>query len=285
MEKYRRLRQILIEEKILLPQELYPAPLASKEQIILAHDETYFEQIENGTIDPKIMREIGFPWSERIILRSRASVGGFLAACQEALKTGLSGNLSGGTHHAHRDRGEGFCVFNDFAVACLYLKQEKKAKNILILDLDVHQGNGNSSILKGTDGITICSIHGKNNYPFRKVASDIDVELEDDCGDEEYLKQLDILLQKIKSSQFDLIMYQAGVDPLATDKFGKLALTHHGLAERDQKVFHFALKMKCPIVLAMGGGYADPIEDSLKAHTQTYKIAKSLENSFASLLA
>lgn len=274
MEKYRLLRIALLENKILSPEELYPAPLAKKEQILLAHAETYYEQIETGSVPAFIMKRIGFPWSERVILRSRASVGGFMAACTTAIDEGFSANLSGGTHHAHHDRGEGFCVFNDFAIASLYLLSVQKVKKILIIDLDVHQGNGNSSILGNHKDVFVFSMHGKNNYPFEKIPSHLDVELPDNCEDEQYLSELEKHLSSLSNKPFDFIMYQAGVDPLKGDRFGKLSLSFEGLKSRDQMVFDFAKKLNIPMAMALGGGYAEPIENTIRAHLNTYRIAK-----------
>jgi len=284
MEKYRDLRLKLLEKHILSADELFPAPLATREQILSVHSEHYYDSIENGSIDPKAMKEIGFPWSERIILRSRASVGGFIAACLNALDTGISGNLSGGTHHAHRDKGEGFCVFNDFAIASTWLISQKRMTTALILDLDVHQGNGNSSILNQSKDIFVCSMHGKNNYPFRKVPSHLDVELPDHCSDEIYHQFLDQTLNKLSQMKFDLILYQAGVDPLKTDRFGKLDLTLEGLRLRDQKVFNYAFETKTPIAIALGGGYSEPIEETITAHCNTYREAKIHAKNLMNLL-
>jgi len=284
MEKYRNLRLKLLEQNIISTEELFPAPLASREQILLVHSEQYYDSIENGSIEAKAMKEIGFPWSERIILRSRASVGGFIAACSEALNHGVSGNLSGGTHHAHRDKGEGFCVFNDFAIASTWLIHQRKIKSALILDLDVHQGNGNSSILNQSKDIFICSMHGKNNYPFRKISGHLDVDLPDHCNDEIYHHSLDETLNKVAKMKFDLILYQAGVDPLKNDRFGKLDLSLEGLRLRDRKVFNFAYESRTPIAIALGGGYSDPIEDTITAHCNTYREAKLLHKKLMNLL-
>jgi acetoin utilization deacetylase AcuC-like enzyme len=194
-----------------------------------------------------------------------------VAATESALKHGFSALLAGGTHHAHADRGEGYCVFNDFAVAALRLIELKKVKKILIIDLDVHQGNGNSSILGKRDDIFILSIHGEKNYPFRKIPSHLDVALPEKTNDEDYIKALNKALSMVHFD-YDMIFYQAGVDNLKEDTLGTFELTHEGLKERDKIVFDYG-KNK-PIAMAIGGGYASPIDLTVEAHANTFKIAK-----------
>lgn len=270
MEKYRLLHEALLRENILAKNQLFPAPLATISDLLYAHDQRYVEALFNHTLPPKELRPIGLDWSEDLLMRSRASVGGFITAAQSALESGFSGLLAGGTHHAHRDRGEGYCVFNDFAVAGLKMIAEKKVSKILIVDLDVHQGNGNSSILGDRDDIFIFSMHGEKNYPFKKVPSHLDVALPEGCDDQTYLAALSKALNKI-DFQFDILFYQAGVDNLKEDTLGTFNLSFEGLIKRDTMVFEFA-KNK-PIAMAIGGGYAKPIELTIQAHVNTFKTA------------
>jgi acetoin utilization deacetylase AcuC-like enzyme len=274
MSKYQLLRSYLVEQKILLNTELFASPVASEDLLAMAHDRAYIESVRDGTISHDIIKRIGFPWSEALYLRSCVTVGGAVAAAESALKNGISGNLAGGTHHSHRDRGEGYCVFNDIAVAARYFHKNQLASRIAIIDLDVHQGNGNSSILKGDSDIFIFSMHGEKNYPFKKIASHLDIGLPDGVDDEEYLRHLAIGLEKVEEFAPDFIFYQMGVDPLKEDKLGKMSLTHQGLIRRDELVFNYSKRENIPISLALGGGYAEPIELSVEAYANTYRVAK-----------
>ena len=276
MHKYQLLKEELIRNNILTASQIHAAPLIEVEDLYLAHDRDYVDHIINGTLDPKEQRKIGFPWSPTMPLRSRASVGGFMAASSYALEHGFAGNLSGGTHHAHRASGGGFCVFNDFAVATHVLKQRFKVTQLAIVDLDVHQGDGNSSMLQGTPGVFIFSMHGEKNYPFKKVNSDLDIALPNQCQDDEYLSKLSEALPKVFQTNPQIILYQAGVDPLFSDKLGHLALSFEGLKHRDRLVFEMCHEKGVPVAIAMGGGYAEPIEDSIRAHLNTYIVAKEL---------
>lgn len=277
MQKYGLVRKSLLERRIVEADELYPAPLCSKEDILRVHTEDYYLAIQNGTLDPKEQRLIGFPWSPIMIKRSRASVGGYLAAVNTSLKDGIAGNLSGGTHHSFPDRGEGFCVFNDFAIASKKLIDERGFKNILILDLDVHQGNGNAFILTPIKETYVVSFHGMNNYPFRKERSDLDIELPDGATDDIFLSQLKVTLKELQIMRpWDIILYQAGVDGLKEDKLGKLSLSHQGMHERDRLVFQFARDNGTPLAVALGGGYSDPITSTVEAHLNTYRAIKEI---------
>jgi acetoin utilization deacetylase AcuC-like enzyme len=271
MEKYRLLRETLLKHEILSPQQLIPAPLAPLSDLLLAHDHDYATHFIAGTLPEKELRPIGLTWSEQLVKRSLAAVGGFIEASESALAKGFSSLLAGGTHHAHANRGEGFCVFNDFAVAALRLLKLQKVKKILIIDLDVHQGNGNSSILGQREDIFILSLHGERNYPFRKVKSHLDVALPEGTSDQEYLSALQSALALI-SNDFDLIFYQAGVDNLKEDTLGTFNLSFEGLMLRDKMVFEFA--QKTPLAMAIGGGYAKPIEHTIQAHMNTFKVAR-----------
>jgi acetoin utilization deacetylase AcuC-like enzyme len=276
MQKYRMLRDRLIETGTLSVDEIHQAPFATRNQICLAHDEKYVESILDGTIDARGLRRIGFPWTHGLVQRSLASVGGCLAAAHAALNNGIAGNLSGGTHHAHRDSGEGFCVFNDIAVSFLALREEGLISRAAIIDLDVHQGDGNSSILGDRDDIFIFSMHGERNYPFKKVPSSLDIGLPDGTGDAEFLEALDEALPRVFAFHPDLVFYQAGVDPLKEDTLGKLSLSREGLRERDRRVLMACRNRGIPVSISMGGGYANPIELTVEAHVGTYKVAKEL---------
>ncbi len=276
IQKYEMIRDRLLAEKILNTEQIRESPLASKDELMLAHDLEYILGIECGVLPRESFVRIGFPWSEALWLRSCATVGGLLAATQEALKTGVSGNLAGGTHHAHRDRGEGYCVFNDIAVCARYLKKHGLAKRIAIIDLDVHQGNGNSSILGQDEGVFIFSIHGEKNYPFKKIPSHLDIALPDQADDLLFHSALDQGMPHVEAFNPDFIFYQMGVDGLKEDKLGRMALTHQGLMERDRKVFNFAFRNQIPVVLSLGGGYADPIESSVEAYVNTYRTLKEI---------
>ncbi len=274
MTKYRLLRDYLLEQGILAASELHESPLADEQTLALAHDPNYISAMRTGEIDIQIIKRIGFPWSYGLYERSCATVGGALQAALAASEDGIAGNLAGGTHHAHFDRGEGYCVFNDIAVATRYLHKHQKAQRIAIIDLDVHQGNGNSSILRQDPGVFIFSIHGEKNYPFKKVSSHLDVALPDGASDELFLESLEKGLNEIDKFSPDFIFYQMGVDPLKEDTLGKMNLTFEGLMKRDEQVLSFAFKRGVPISLALGGGYAKPIELSVMAYANTYRVAK-----------
>lgn len=273
MKKYRMLREKLVAEKILSIDQLFEAPKALDQDLLRAHDSHYLEGLKNNTLTEKELRPIGLTWSPELLLRSYTSVGGFVSAAEHALQDGFSALLAGGTHHAHRDRGEGYCVFNDFAVGALKLLHEEKVKKILIIDLDVHQGNGNSSILGQRRDIFIFSMHGEKNYPFRKVSSHLDVALPEKTDDKTYLKTLEQALSSLPTDA-DMIFYQAGVDNLKEDTLGTFDLSFEGLVKRDQMVFEFCRGK--PIAMAVGGGYARPIELTVEAHANTFRIAREI---------
>jgi len=275
-DKYRLLRENLISENILSEDELLEAGLADRDQILLAHTPDYFDSFRDGTIDKNMIRMLGFPWSYELHLRSLASVGGAIGSAEEALKNGIGGNLAGGTHHAFADHGEGYCVYNDFAIVSIYLQKKNPATRIAILDLDVHQGNGTSSILRNNKNVFILDMFGKNNYPFKKIPSTIDIAFEDDARDEEYLDLLKLNLQKLFKFDPEIILYQAGVDTLKEDTLGKLSLTGQGLIERDRIVFSECMKRNVSVSLGLGGGYSKPISYTVDAYCETYKTAKHI---------
>lgn len=275
-DKYRMLRQELINSKILSEDQLCESPLCSQEDLLLAHSDKYVTEFIEGRLDPKDLRRIGFPWSEHLVKRSLATIGGALAAADSALEFGISGQLAGGTHHAHRDYGSGYCVFNDFAVTALKLLSQKKVKKIAIVDLDVHQGDGNASICAQRPEIFVFSMHGQKNFPFRKFESDLDIGLPDGCEDEVYLKNLTLGLKAVEDFKPDFILYQAGVDILACDRLGRFNISYKGLEQRDRTVLEWAKNKGLPLSMGIGGGYAVPIEQSVKGYVQTYKVLKSI---------
>jgi acetoin utilization deacetylase AcuC-like enzyme len=270
LEKYRLLRESLMREGGF---HFVPAPLAEPEVIGLAHDAGYVDQFLAGMLSPAAMRRIGFPWSPQLVARSLASVGGTLAATETAMREGWGGTLAGGTHHAFRAEGSGFCVFNDIAVAILWLRREGRARRAAVLDLDVHQGDGTAQIFQHDAAVLTVSVHGQNNFPFRKQRSRIDVELPDGTGDEEYLRVLDRVLPPVLAFAPEVLFYQSGVDPLAADTLGRLALSHAGLQERDRRVMEAARGAGVPLVITLGGGYARPIEHTVLAHANTFRVA------------
>ena len=274
--KYGMLRRRLIEDGILSIEQLRLSPPVAEADLRRAHAAYYITSIDSGAIEPSAMRRIGFPWSKHIATRARATMGGAVAAARAALEEGLSGQLAGGTHHAHYDFGSGYCVFNDFAVAALALLDEGRAARVAIIDLDVHQGDGNAAILGRREDVFILSVHGEKNFPFRKVASDLDVALPDGAGDADYLAALADALPAVWAFKPDIVLYQAGVDPLKQDKLGRMALSHDGLAARDRLVLGACKARGFPVSMAIGGGYADPIEASVAAYANTYKEAKAL---------
>lgn len=276
MEKYRLLREKLVGDGIISPAELFEPELPARDIITLAHSPEYYDAYQNGTVDPMIIRRIGLPWSKELFFRSLASVGGAIGSAGSALECGIGGNLAGGTHHAFRDYGEGFCVFNDFAVVILHLIKCGMIHRAAIVDLDVHQGNGNSAILGHNPDVFIFSMHGAKNYPFQKVPSTVDVELNDGTRDEEYLSLLKNNLPAIFEFKPDIVLYQAGVDPLEHDSLGRLKLTFNGLMERDRIVLTECKRHGVPVSIGLGGGYSKPITHTVKAYANTYRVVKSL---------
>lgn len=276
MEKYRLLREKLIVDSVLSPADLSEPELPSREIITLAHSAKYYDSLEAGTVEPMTIRRIGLPWSKELFYRSLASVGGAIGSARAALEDGIGGNLAGGTHHAFRDYGEGFCVFNDFAVVTLHLIKCGMIHRAAIIDLDVHQGNGNSAILGANPDVFIFSMHGEKNYPFTKVASTLDVELADGTGDDEYLSALEQNLPAVFEFKPEIVLYQAGVDPLKEDSLGRLSLTHKGLMERDRIVLNECKLRAIPVSLGLGGGYSKPITHTVEAYANTYRIAKEI---------
>lgn len=276
MEKYRLIRLALLKHGVVRDNELSEPPMPSRETLMLAHTQGYVDAVLNGTLSEFQIRKIGFPYSTALVERSLATVGGALASAEEALRNGVSGNLAGGTHHAFADSGEGYCVFNDLAIVTNYLRAVHKIQRVAIIDLDVHQGNGNSAILGGRQDVFIFSMHGAKNYPFRKVPSTIDIDLPDNTGDRDFHTILKDHLPKVFAFKPDIVLYQAGVDPLKEDALGRLSLTHDGLQERDCLVLKACRTHGVPVSLALGGGYAKPIDLTVEAHVGTYKAVREV---------
>lgn len=280
MAKYRLLRDRLAAE---LPQvRLQVAPATSDGELSLAHEPAYVQAVAEGSLDAAQQREIGFPWSVAMVERSRRSVGASIGAARAALAEGVAANLAGGTHHARADRGSGFCVFNDIAVAARLMQAEWQRRHrvllrVAVIDLDVHQGNGTAAIFRDDPTVFTLSLHGANNFPFRKETSDLDVELPDGCRDEPYLDALEGALTTMwarhRAGPPGLVFYLAGADPLAADRLGRLKLSAAGLAERDRRVFAACAGRGIPVALSMGGGYGEPIEATVDAQMGTYRAA------------
>jgi acetoin utilization deacetylase AcuC-like enzyme len=268
--KYGMLRQIIEKESLFQVEQ---APPADPETVAAAHDPDYVSAFAAGQLGPAAIRRIGLPWSEVLVQRAFASVGGTVSASLQALQHGWGATLGGGTHHAFRSEGAGFCVFNDIAVAIQLLRARGFIRRAAVIDLDVHQGDGTAEIFQDDPDVFTLSIHCESNFPFRKKRSRLDVALPDGVEDAEYLRQLDEVLPAAFAFKPDIVFYQSGVDPLASDVLGRLSLTHQGLIERDRRVFAAALKFGAPFVLTSGGGYSRPIELSAEAHANTYRTA------------
>jgi acetoin utilization deacetylase AcuC-like enzyme len=273
IEKYAQLRALLEADGF---YTLEAAPLAGRETIELAHDPAYVRGFMEGSLDARVLRRIGFPWSEFLVRRTLASVGGTLAGARDALECGIGGNLAGGTHHAFRGEGAGFCVFNDLAVAILALRREGRIARAAVIDLDVHQGDGAASIFEDDPDVLTFSMHAANNFPFRKQRSKLDIGLADGTGDAEYLRQLREALPAVARFRPDLVMYQSGVDVLAGDRLGRLSLSHAGLIARDEMVFQFTKASAIPVAITLGGGYGDPISRTAEAHANTFRTAAAV---------
>ena len=272
MEKYRKLRDLVSQ---LDGVQLENAPTITDTQILYAHDPSYLIKVLQGTLSPQEQQEIGFPWSIQMVERSRRSAGATLAAAQFALTEGVAANLAGGTHHAYRNKGSGFCVFNDSAIAARAIQKEINPQlKVAIIDLDVHQGNGTASILENDPSIFTLSIHGENNFPFTKERSDLDVGLPDKTGDDAYLATLHHSLE-ILDARFkpNCIIYLAGADPHEGDRLGRLSLSFDGLEARDRRVFDWAWSKRISLAFSMAGGYGREMTDTVQAQVNTYRVA------------
>jgi len=274
MEKYARLRSRVLSELPPGAVQLELAPAASDVDILRVHAPAWLQAVSAGTLSAQQQREIGFPWSLQMAERSRRSAGATIGACLAAIEDGTGVNLAGGTHHAFHDRGAGYCVFNDAAIAAAAMQAAWPGLRVLVVDCDVHQGDGTAAILSGDDSVFTFSIHGRNNYPFVKQTSDLDIELDDGTGDSEYLDRLDRGLDHaFAAARAGLVIYLAGADPYEGDRLGRLSLSRAGLAARDSLVFGRCARAGLPVAACMAGGYARDIDDTVDIHLQTVRIA------------
>jgi acetoin utilization deacetylase AcuC-like enzyme len=272
MIKYRLIREGAA--RAVADLEFHEAQAATDGVLALAHHPRYVDLVSRGALPEQVQKDIGFPWSLEMVERSRRSAGATIAACRSAMEQGVAVNLAGGTHHAYADRGAGFCVFNDAAVAARLMQAERRAARVAIVDLDVHQGNGTASILATDDSVFTLSLHGERNYPFEKERSDLDVGLPDGVGDADYLAALETALAQLMA-RFDpqLIIYLAGADPHEGDRLGRMKLSMAGMAARDTLVFELGRQQRIPIAVTMAGGYGKNIEDTVAVHVQTITLA------------
>jgi acetoin utilization deacetylase AcuC-like enzyme len=274
MVKYSMLRERVAESGICGPGELRVAEPASDEEILRAHHPDYLKRVVSGTLTDKEVRRIGFPWSPRMVERSRRASGGTLGACLSAFEDGLAANLAGGTHHAFADRGEGYCVLNDSAIAARAVQAAGLVERVLVIDTDVHQGNGTAAILRGDPTVFTFSIHGAKNFPFHKEQSDLDASLPDGADDAGFLAALEEGLETaLDAAQAQLAIYLAGADPFEDDRLGRLCVTKVGLAERDSMVLEACRERGIPVALTMAGGYARRVEDTVDVHFQSIRRA------------
>ena len=274
MPKYSLLHQRVIESGLVPHEGLIEGEPASDEQLLRVHTPEYLHKVVNGQLSEKEVRRIGLPWSPQLVERSRRSVGCTIAACRLALQDGLAANLAGGTHHAYPDHGEGYCVFNDVAVAARAMQAEGRARRIVVIDCDVHQGNGTAAIFTSDPSVFTFSIHGAKNFPYHKETSDLDIALPDGTGDKAYLDALhDGLSQSLQAVKADLAIYLAGADPFAGDRLGRLSLSKAGLLERDRMVFSACTRLGLPVAITMAGGYAKDVGDIADIHFQTIRLA------------
>ncbi|MCO5193549.1 MAG: histone deacetylase [Anaerolineae bacterium] len=277
MAKYRLLRERVVAAKLVDPADLQVADGATDSEILRAHSAEYLHKVKNGLLTKKEIRRIGFPWSPELVERSRRSAGSTVAACRAALTGDIGVNLAGGTHHAHRDWGEGYCVFNDAVIAARSMQAEGKVRRVAVIDCDVHQGNGTAALTAGDASIFTFSIHGEKNFPYRKCAGDLDIGLPDGTTDESYLEALEHSLWRVFTrGRPELVIYLSGADAFAGDRLGRLALTKDGLAARDQMVMGACLDAGVPFAVAMAGGYAVDVADTADIHFNTVRLAASL---------
>ncbi len=277
MKKFTGLYRYLTEQQIIHPSDIIEPSMVDMANLMTVHSSRYATGIMNGDLQYRELRRLGLPWSPSLARRSRLAVQGTINAALMALQDGISGNLAGGTHHAMPDHGEGFCVFNDVAVAIKVLQQSMWAKRILVIDCDVHQGNGTAEIFKEQSEVFTFSLHGAKNYPFDKPASTLDIGLPDGTGDKEYLHELGDALDTIFDIFTpDLVFYLGGIDPLESDYFGRLSLSLKGLEVRDRTVIQKVMKEDIPLVLLLSGGYAPTLKETVQAHARMYKAALEL---------
>jgi len=276
IKKFELVRDRLLKDGTLQSCEITEPQPAKIEDVLLVHTEDYITRLRNGTLTTREIRRLGLPWSKSLVRRSFLACSGTINAARHALKNGVASNLAGGTHHAFPDRGEGFCVLNDIAITVRVLQKENLAKKILIVDCDVHQGNGTAFIFKNEADVFTFSMHGAKNYPLFKEKSTLDIELPDKTGDAEFLETLNKALPRIFLHNPDLVFYLGGADPFEKDKLGRLGLTIEGLQQRDEMVLSFAKNKKIPIVTTMSGGYAQDINDTVEIHCNTIRSVKKV---------
>jgi len=277
MDKYDLVPQQLLHEGIITHENRFEPEDMGLEVILQTHDAEYVNRMKTGNVTAKEMRKIGFPYSTALLEREVKIMHGSVQAAVFALDNGIAFNMAGGTHHAYADKGEGFCIFNDIAISANYLLTNKLAMKILVVDLDVHQGNGTAALFSQNNKVFTFSMHGRNNYPAHKEKSDLDIDLEDGIRDDAYLQILDKTLSSLIDQELpDFIMYQSGVDILETDKLGKLKITLEGCKERDKIVLEVASKNEIPLLAVMGGGYSADIKQIIEAHAALYRLAADL---------
>lgn len=277
MEKYELLPRQLLHEGTCVDTNFFQPEIPDEKHILAVHDAKYFTQLKNLKLDRRAERKTGFPLSVELVKRELIIADGTMKGCHFAIENGVAFNIAGGTHHAYSNHGEAFCLLNDQAIAARYLQHKKLAEKILVVDLDVHQGNGTAKIFENDPSVFTFSMHGKNNYPFKKEQSDLDIELPDGTGDEDYLKILkETLPDLIKNQDPDFIFYLSGVDILKSDKLGKLSCTVAGCKERDRFVLQTCHDLKIPVQCSMGGGYSPEIKTIIEAHANTYKLAQEI---------
>lgn len=277
MLKYELLPEQLIHEGTCTSENFFEPTIIEESYVLNVHTKTYVDDLKNLTLTPKAARKIGFPLSERLVEREFIIADGTVKASEFALKNGIAMNIAGGTHHAYSTHGEAFCMLNDQAIAARYLQEKGLAQKILIVDLDVHQGNGTAEIFENDPSVFTFSMHGKSNYPFKKEESDLDIALENDCDDTTYLSILkDTLPKLIQSQKPDFIYYLCGVDVVASDKLGKLGLSIEGCKERDRFVLQTCKDHNIPVMCSMGGGYSPDIKVIIEAHANTFRLAQHI---------
>lgn len=277
MQKYTMIPERLLAEGTINSDNFFAPARLSEDEILITHTPEYWHQLKTQTLPRKEARAIGFEMTPTLVERGRYIAHATYECALFAQQYGVAMNVAGGTHHAFADHGEGFCVFNDVCIASNLLLNRGQAQKILIIDLDVHQGNGNASIMANESRVFVFSMHGAKNYPFRKQESDLDIELDNDTGDAEYLQILENTLPRlINEFAPDLIFYQSAVDVLATDKLGKLGMTIEGCKARDEYVLRQAKLASTPVAIVMGGGYSEDIEDVVEAHCNTFRLAQEI---------
>ena len=277
MEKYELLPQQLIHEGTCTENNFFEPEKPNDKYIVAVHEPNYYYDLVNLTLEQRAARKIGFPLSRTLVEREVIIADGTIKASEFTLKYGIAMNIAGGTHHAYTNRGEAFCLLNDQAIGARYLQQNNLAKKILIVDLDVHQGNGTAEIFQNDESVFTFSMHGKSNYPFKKEQSDLDIALENDTSDDIYLNILKATLPRlIDEQQPDFIYYLSGVDVIASDKLGKLAMSIGGCKERDRYVLQTCKNLNIPVMCSMGGGYSPNIKTIVEAHSNTYRLAQNI---------